>query len=273
MRLSVGDFGAMPLAAMRVLGACLLLVPIVTMRGELGAMLKHGKNIALVGVVGSALPFVMFGVAAQVLTGGVMSILNATTPMWGAVFMWLLSGDKLTPARMLGLVLGFCGVAWLAWDTATIKTGTSSITPAMGLGACVVATVGYGFVAAWAKKTLKGVPPMATAAGSQIGAALVLAVPAIVQWPSTTPKGTAWLSVAALALVCTGVAYVLYFRLIANVGAANATTVTFLIPVFAVLWGTLLLAEPLTLAMGIACALILLGTGLSTGLIGAPRKT
>jgi drug/metabolite transporter (DMT)-like permease len=128
----------------------------------------------------------------------------------------------------------------------------------------------YGLSANYTKQRLQGVAPMAVAAGSQLSAALALAVPAALWWPAAMPSERAWLMVALLAVLCTGLAYLMYFRLIAHVGAANAIAVTFLIPAFAVLWGWLFLGEPLTAAMAIGCAVILLGTALATGVI-APR--
>jgi len=113
---------------------------------------------------------------------------------------------------------------------------------------------------------------MAVAAGSQLSAALVLALPALWWWPPAMPSPTAWWSAGLLALLCTGIAYVLYFRLIANVGPANAIAVTFLLPAFAVLWGWLFLREPVTPAMLLGCAVILAGTALATGLLKWPLR-
>jgi len=115
------------------------------------------------------------------------------------------------------------------------------------------------------------VPPMAQAAGSQLSAAVVLLLPALWAWPSVNPSATAWLAVGALSLACTGLAYVLYFRLIAHAGAANAMSVTFLIPAFAIAWGWLFLGEKPTAAMLAGCAVILLGTALATGAVALPR--
>jgi drug/metabolite transporter (DMT)-like permease len=266
MRVSVPSFGPLPLALVRVAGAVALLLPLVAINGQLGALRAHWKPIAVVGLANSALPFVMYGVASLVLTGGVMSIINATTPMWGAIMVRLIVGERMTRLRIVGLAIGFAGVAWLAWHSVGTKEGAHGVSPAVAVGACLVATFGYGLAAALSRKWLTGVPSMASAAGSQCAAAVALALPAALMWPQATPSAGAWSSALALALLCTGVAYLLYFRLIASAGATNATTVTFLIPAFAVLWGSVLLDEPLTPSMVAACALILLGTALTTGL-------
>ena len=272
MRLSIGEFGAWPLAALRVTGATLMLLPLLAWRAEAAALRRHWKPIAVVGMLGTALPFVLYGVAAKTLNVGVMSILNATTPMWGAIVAYAWFGDKLTPLRVAGLVIGFAGVLGLSWDSAGVNPGDAAVHSWVAIGACLGASLGYGFVAAFAKKNLAAVPPMAVAAGSQLSATLLLVVPAAMTAPTTLPGSTSWLSAVALAVVCTGLAYVLYFRLIANLGATNATTVTFLIPMFAMFWGWLLLNEPVTVSMVVACVLILLGTGLSTGYLGARAK-
>lgn len=273
MRLAVPSFGAMPVTWLRVLGAALLLLPIFAVWGDLRALRPHAGAIAAVGVVGSALPFALYGIASLALTAGTMSILNATTPMWGALVVWAWLGERSSLPRIAGLLLGVVGVFGLAWDQAPAKEDTQALHPVPAIGACLAAAFCYALAAAFTKRRLAGVAPIAVAAGSQLANAIVLAPPAILLWPATTPGAAAWTSAAALALLCTGVAMLLYFRLIARVGAANATTVTFLIPLFAVLWGTLLLREPLTPAMVVAGALVLLGTALATGVLGGSKAS
>jgi drug/metabolite transporter (DMT)-like permease len=129
----------------------------------------------------------------------------------------------------------------------------------------------YGFSASFTKRRLGGVPPLVQATGSQVYAAIALALPAAAAWPATMPDARAWTMVLLLAVLCTGLAYTLYFRLIRNIGPARAITVTFLIPAFAVLWGGLFLGETVTLPMGVGCAVILLGTALATGLLPQAR--
>jgi drug/metabolite transporter (DMT)-like permease len=231
---------------------------------------RHWRPIFVVGLTNSALPFLCFGYAALSITAGLSAIFNAATPLFGAAIAWLWLKDKLTPPRILGLVIGFAGVLWLAWNktdhSAAFKPGGSG----WAIVACLAGAVFYGISASLTKKTLAGVAPMAVAAGSQLSATLALAIPAWLWWPSSMPSGSAWLTAAALAVFSTGVAYVLFFRLIANVGPANAISVTFLIPAFAVLWGWMLLGEQVNAAMLVGCAVILLGTGLATGVLKLP---
>ncbi len=265
MRLGAAEFGPVALSFMRVLGATALLLPILAMQGQLGALRSHWRSIFVVGITNSALPFLCFSYAALSINAGLSAVFNAATPLFGAVIAWLWLKDKLTPARIAGLVIGFAGVLWLVWDQAAFKPGGGGSGWAV-LG-CLAATVLYGFSASFTKRQLTGVPPMAVAAGSQLSAALCLAVPAWWWWPQAAPSASGWLFAIVLALACTGLAYLMFFRLIAHVGPANAISVTFLIPVFAVIWGALFLHERVNLAMALGCAVILLGTSLATGVL------
>lgn len=170
--------------------------------------------------------------------------------------------------RVLGLVIGFFGVPWLAWDKGNTKpSGTGG-----ALLACLAGPLCYGASANFTKRYLAGVPPLAVAAGSQLGASLALAVPAALWWPAAAPSNTTWAAAAMLAVLCTGFAYLLYFRLIASVGPAKAIAVTFLVPGFAVLWGVLLLGETMNASMLTGCVVILVGTSLTTGLLRIGKR-
>lgn len=269
MRLGAGEFGPVALSFVRVLGATMLLLPLLARQGQLGALRTHWRPIFVVGLTNSALPFLCFSYAALSINAGVSAVFNAATPLFGAVIAWLWLKDKLTPARIVGLVIGFAGVLWLVWDQAAFKPGASS--SGWAVLACLGATVLYGFSASFTKRHLTGVPPMAVAAGSQLSATLFLAVPAVWWWPQQMPSAQGWLFALVLAVACTGLAYLLYFRLIAHIGPANAISVTFLIPVFAVIWGAVFLGESVSLAMALGCAVILLGTSLATGVL-RPRS-
>lgn len=267
MRMGAAEFSAVALVFVRVAGASVLLLPLLLLRGGGAALCQHWRPIVVVGVLNSALPFVLFMVAASVLSAGLMSIFNATAPIWGALIAWWWLGEKLNGTRVLGLVIGLAGVAGLAFSKADFKVGAASISPALGVAACVLAPLLYGIAANYSRRRLAGVAPLAVAAGSQLAAALVLALPAWLWWPAVQPSAQAWASAAVLAVACTALAYLLYFRLIAQVGPAKAIAVTFLIPAFAIAWGGWFLAERPTTAMWVGCAVILLGTGLATGVL------
>jgi len=267
MRVAVPAFGPLALAFLRVFGAALMLVPLLAARGELASLRRHWRPIAVVGFVNSALPFLCFAYAALTINAGVSAIFNSATPLFAAIVAWLWLGDRMTPLRIAGLAIGFSGVLWIGWDKADFGPGGS----AAAIGACLLATMSYGIAPSLTKRRLGGVPPLAVAAGSQVAAAIFLAVPALLAWPAQAPSAPAWGMVALLAFFGTGLAYLLYFRLIANAGPANAVAVTYLIPIFAVAWGGLFLGERLTLPLIAGCAVIFVGTALATGML--PRRS
>ena len=270
MRVAAPEFGPVTLAFLRVAGAAAVLLPLLAHRGQLGALRRHAWPIFVVGVTNSALPFACFSFAALAISAGLSSIFNATTPLWAALIAWLWLGDRPPRRRWLGLAIGFAGVGWLAGDKASVQPGAHGVSPAMAIAACLVAASLYGFSANYAKRRLggaDGAPPLAIAAGSQLGAAIALLGPGLWLWPAQMPGATAWGAAVALSIACTALAYILYFRLIAHAGPANASAVTFLIPAFALSWGALFLDERPTAAMLAACGVILVGTALATGVL------
>lgn len=272
MRVAAPEFGAAPMAWVRVVVAAVLLLPLLAARGELGALRQRWPAIGLVGITNSAVPFALYGLAALTITGGLSSVFNAATPLFTGLIAWLWLREAPTRWRALGLVIGLAGVLGLAWEKAGVKAGASDAAVPLAVGACLLATVLYGFSANFTKRHLTGVPSMALATGSQISAALALTVPALLAWPAQMPGWRAWVAVLLMGAFSSALAYVLYFRLIAAVGAVTAATVTFLIPAFAVLWGALLLGEQVTPAMVIGGGVILVGTALAIGLLPRPPK-
>lgn len=251
MRIIVPALGPMPTAFLRVaLGAVGLAVILLALRvrwafkGLLGASM-------LLGVINSGIPFVMYCLVARVLPAGYSAILNATTPLMGVVIGAMCFHDRLTGAKALGVLVGLAGVAVLT------RTGpvTMSGPVAMGALACLVATSCYGLAGYLTRRWITergGLDAKLVAFGSQLGAALVL-LPffGYVSVTSGMPgqaTGGVWAAVAALGFLCSAIAYMLYFRLIADLGPLRSLTVTFLIPPFGVLWGALFLNEAVTLA-------------------------
>ena len=266
LRMGAAEFGPFALAGLRVLGASLFLMPILAHRAEWPALRKNWRAIALVGIANSAIPFLCFSYAALAITSGLSSIFNATTPLMGVLIAWAWLRDRPDANKLIGLAIGFAGVLWLAWDKASFKPDANGTSSGLAVLACLTATLMYGLAASMTKRWLTAVPPMALAAGSQMSAAIVLLPPMLWHWPAVNPSARSWGAVVALALLCTGVAYVLFFRLIAHIGATNALSVTFLIPAFAIAWGGLFLGEGVNAAMIGACVVILIGTSLVTGL-------
>ena len=270
-RISVVEFGVLPTAAVRVAIAAAFLLPLVLLRGLGPTLLKNWRHVFLIGMFNSGIPFACFAFALLSITTGLSAILNATVPMFGALVAWVWLKDRPTHSRLLGLVIGFAGVAMLAWDKATFKPDASGLAPGWAVLACLLACICYALSASYTKRYLTGLPPLVTAAGSQIGATVGLALPAWWLWPARMPGSSAWLALVAVGVLCTGVAYILYFRLIENAGPARALAVTFVIPVFAVFYGALFLSEAVTLWMLLCAVIIVCGTALSTGLLKIGR--
>lgn len=272
MRIGTLEFGPLPTAAVRVAIAALFLLPIVWLRGLLPELKKHWRRTFFIGLLNSGIPFTCFSFALLSISTGLAAILNATVPMFGALIAWAWLKDKPNASRVLGLIIGFAGVALLAWDKASFKPGASGVAPGWAVLACLLACVCYGISASYTKRYLSGLPPLVTAAGSQIGATLGLALPALWLWPARMPGSSAWLALLAVGVLCTGLAYIVFFRLIENAGPSRALSVTFLIPVFAVLYGVLFLGEAVTPWMVGCAAVIVCGTALSTGLLRLGRS-
>ncbi|HPZ56770.1 DMT family transporter [Ottowia sp.] len=270
MRLGTLEFGPLPTAGVRVAIASLALLPVMLSRGLWPQLRQHWKPVMLCGLINSAIPFALFSFALLSISTGLSSILNATVPLFGALVAWLWLGDKPGASRTVGLVIGFVGVALLASGKASFKPDASGAVSAWGILACLLATISYALAASFTRRYLSGLNSLMVATGSQIGAALGLAVPTLWMWPAQPPSLKAWGALVALAILCTAVAYVLYFRLIERLGPARAITVTFTIPVFAVFYGVTLLGETVTTWMLFCGAIVLCGTALATGLVKLP---
>lgn len=272
MRIGAREFGALPTAAVRVTIATVFLLPLLLWRGQGGALMRHWRSTLGIGIINSGLPFALFSFALLTINSGLAAVLNATVPMFGALVAWAWFGDRPDGSRLAGLAIGFTGVAMLASRTAGFHAGAGDLSALWAVLACLGACLSYGIAANATRRYLQDVPAIATATGSQIGATLLLALPALWLWPATMPSLQAWLALAALGIACTGFAYILFFRLIANAGPARALTVTFLVPVFAVFYGALFLGEDITQWMLICAAVIVCGVALSTGLVKLGRR-
>ena len=269
MRLTSQEFGSWSTAWLRVSVAWLTLLPFLLWQGQVGSLRQHWRRILPMGVVNSGIPFICYAYAVMYISTGMSSILNSTTPLFGALIAWVWLKQRPGRSRGLGLLLGFAGAALLAL---TLPGGISFKAGGSGWAvlACLVATTCYGLSTHYSQRYLSGVPTMTIAAGSQIGASLALLIPGIWFWPSAWPSDSAWWSLLMIGVVCTGLAYVLYFRLIAKVGAARTMTVTYLIPLFANLIGIFFLDELITTWVIVCAAMILSGTALAVGLLKLP---
>jgi len=273
MRIAAAELGALPTAALRVAIASVFLLPLLQLRGQMDLLRQHWKPILFVGVLNSGIPFALYSFAVMHISTGLSSILNATVPLFGALVAWAWLGDKPGLSRGLGLAIGFGGIVLLAGGQVGFKPNAAGISPLWAVAACLGATTCYALAASFTKKYIPPLPSLVTATGSQIGATLALAWPALWWRPDHLPGLHAWGALLALGVLCSGVAYILYFRLIEGAGPARALTVTYLVPVFAVVYGVLALGESVTLWMLSCGVIILIGTALASGLVSWPRRT
>ncbi|WP_130619253.1 DMT family transporter [Dyella amyloliquefaciens] len=266
MRMGADEFGGMALAGMRAIGAAICSAPLLLSRQRLREMATNWRPLVIVGLANSALPFVLFSYAAKSLPAGVSAISDAIAPLLVALSGWMLFSERLNATQASGLVIGFTGVVWLVAGTVGFG-GHGAAASGWAMAACVGANVCYTVGAHVSHRTLRGVTPLSVATGSQLVAAAVLLPFTVWMWPARMPGVSAWAAMFGLAAICTSLAYVLFYRLMARVGASRSMVVLFLIPVFGVLWGLLFLHEPITLAMAGGCVVILLGVALTTGLL------
>jgi len=251
MRIAAPAFGALPLVELRLGFGALVLLPFLWMARH-AFQPRLLAALALVGIVNSALPFALFAWAATFAPAGIGAICNALTVLFTAIAATAFFGERLGPSRWFALALGLLGVVVLA----------SGRIEGVNVGAAVVAGTAaamcYGIGANLVRKYLAGALPPAAVAAATLGAAAVFMAPAAaLTWPETPPGAGEWAAVVALGVVCTGAAFVLFYRLIRKIGAARAVMVTYLIPLFGAGWAWWLLDEPVTWAMVVAGALIL----------------
>lgn len=225
MRMGAGAFGALRLAGLRAIGAALCFLPLLASRQRLSEWRTHWKPIAVVGLTNSALPFALFTVATRSLPAGLASIIDGMTPMFAALIGWLWLGQRLDARGGAGLLLGFAGIVWLA-------EGSLALGPSAGLAllAGVAATVLYGYVVHYTRLRLEGVTPLVVTVGSHMVAAVALLPTTLLAWPSQAPPLQAWLAAAGLAVLCTALAYVMFFWVLARVGTTRIMVVPYLIP-------------------------------------------
>ncbi len=269
MRMGAAEFGPLATAWTRVCVATLFLFPLMLWQGHWALFKSNWKLILAFGVFNSALPFALFAYAVMHISTGLSAILNASVPLFAAVVAWIWLGDRLNAWRIAGLFIGFLGVTLLAGDQTSFHSEANPDASAWGqytaITACLLATLCYAISGSFTKKYMPNLPPLVSATGSQLGASLALALPALWFMPEALPSTQAWASLIILGVVCTGIAYILYFRLVNRAGPARALTVTFLIPVFALIYGVAFLNETVTLSMVFLGMVVVLGTAMSSG--------
>jgi len=268
MRYAVPHLGPVLMIELRVLVAGLALAAFVYASGRGIDWRQHWRGYLFVGAIGLALPFALIAEALTVIDASTAAILNALSPLWATIFAALWIRDPITPAKMAGIALCLAGTAVLVGWTPAPITHRELIAASMS----VAATALYGFTIVFTKVRLKGASPMATSAATLLFAALALAPFTPLDRDLHAVPAMAWWALAGLAIVSTTVAFIFYYRLIADVGPVKAITVTLLVPVFGMVWGVLLLGEPVTAGRLAGCAIILFGCSLILGLVDLPSR-
>lgn len=264
LRLGVPSFGAGWIIELRVLIAFVFLLLVGRWLGRRIDWRTHWRHYTLMGLFNSAVPFLLFAYAAKTLPASMLSVFNSTAPIWGALLGLVFLQMPVSRSAAVGLVLGVIGVA-------VLTLGGGAALPAGGvwpIAAAALAPVCYAIASALARRAPAAAGGAFENAAGSMGASSLLVLPLCAVLPMNgTPDAVAWGSALALGVLCTGVAYLLYFRLITDVGPMKALSVTFLIPIFGTLWGVLFLGEALTGSLLVGGGLILAGTVLTTGAI------
>ncbi|MTV40297.1 DMT family transporter [Duganella radicis] len=260
MRIAAPVLGAAVLIEYRVLFAAVFLAVIGVFLKKSLDLKQNWKHYFILGLFNSALPFLMFAFAARTLSASVLAVLNATTPLWGTLIAAVWSRTMVSGKVMIGLALGTLGVALLVgFDHVSSKPGAG-----IAIAAVLFASFNYGIASNYAKQA-RTVEPFANAHGSMWTSALMV-LPVVPFFPAPgEPTVGIMGAVIALGVLCSGVAYLIYFRLIQDVGPSSALTVTFLSPLFGILWGVMFLGETVGWYTFAGAAIVITGTALVTG--------
>ncbi len=269
LRITAPVFGPALLIELRVLSGLVFLLPVCIYLGKHTQAIANWRLIALVSLTNMTIPFCLLAFASMSIGAGFASILNSTVPFFAALIGYVFWGQRLSLLSVLGLFVGFAGVALLVLD----PSGASGFAAnGLAIAAGITASMFYGIAVNITAHKLQGISGLSITVGSLALTSLFLAPFALVFKPQVMPSGPIWLSVIALGVLCTGIAYLMFYRLIAKVGANRAITSTFLIPVFSILWGALFLGEQITASMFGGCFLVLVGIAMTTGKLGVLAK-
>lgn len=268
MRTGSPEFGAVSLILLRATIAAVFLVLLMFFisRNDLKLIGKNWRHLCVLGLTNTALPFTLFAWATLSLEAGLTATINSTAPMFGAIVAWVWLKDKISLATIVGLIVGFTGVFILM--SGKLTDNAMVILPILG---AMLASTCYGFAACYSKLHAGGLKPLVVATGSQVFACLMLIIPGVLAWPDVMPSTSAWRDVVFLAIGCTGIAYILYFRILAREGVSRALSVTYLVPLFAFIWGWVFIDEGVTSLIIIGAITILVGVALTTGVLKIPK--
>ncbi|WP_447555641.1 DMT family transporter [Vreelandella sp. EE22] len=267
MRVAAPELGAIPLVFIRMGLGALLLVPLLLDFRYVRLIASNAPALLFLGIVNLVLPFSLLALATTRLEAGFTSLINATTPIFTALIGAAFFATVIKREQYAGLAIALVGVYVLSADRLDFSSGGDGWFILAVLGA----TLCYGIAGNFSKTRLGHLPVRVLAAGSSAMSALVLLVPGLLLWPTEPVSAVAWANAAALAALSTTLAFLLYFGLLASAGATAASTVTFLVPVSALLWGYFLLGETLSLPVLVGMVITLSGTAIATRLLHIRR--
>jgi drug/metabolite transporter (DMT)-like permease len=259
--IAVGDLGPIGLSVTRIVTAALGLMVWAKATGRRFWGKRSRRDYILLGTINAAIPFALVAAAELTIPASLAAIVNATAPLFSALVAAVWLGDRLDARRSAGLALGLAGVA-LVVGLAPVHGGVSTV---LAVAAVLGAAASFGIGGHLVKMRFSGEGPLTLAICQPLGATVV-SVPFLAAIPPRHVPG--WGTIAAILVLgvgCTGFAYLLYFRLIDELGATSALTVTYLVPVFGVLWATLFRDEHITPGMLAGAAVVLAGVLLVTG--------
>lgn len=263
MRVASPEFGPVALILVRMGVAFLTLTPFLLNRSFRRKILAHAGPLAILGILNQAIPFTLLSFATLRLEAGFTSLINATTPIFTAIVAVALFASSINRQQVLGLIVAFTGMFVLSADKLNFSTGGTGWAIIAGLGA----TFCYGLAVNYSHRTMSGLNAREIAVGSMFFSSLVLLLPGIWFWPEQNPSASAWVSALLLATFCTSVAFLMFYKVLRSAGAVASSTVTFMVPVFAVGWGVVLLGESMTPRLIIGMLITLLGTALTIQII------
>ncbi len=261
LRIGAPALGPVVLIEVRVLLASAALLGFALVTRQPVRVAHRWWQYLVLGAANAAVPFTLIAAAELRIDVGLAAILNATTPVFTALVAWAWSRARPTPLKIAGVVLGVAGVGVLVGGGKALHGIWAWLPAAFSL----LAALSYGMANVFSERYFRGEKPLDIAIGQQLGATLLLLPISLLFLPQARPDGVVIVSVLMLAVVCTAVAYLLYFALIHSVGALRTSTVTFLVPVFAVIWGALFLGESISLRMALGLLVILSSVALIAG--------
>lgn len=267
MRLAVPVFGAGMTAAGRLALSAFALVAFLLVQGGRLNWRANWKAYLWIGALSASVPFLLFAYTAKYLPAGYSAVLNATVPLFAVLLGWYLHKQRPSVSKFAGVAVGLIGVITIA------RFGTVTLTALtlLSFGAGLAAAALYAVGAAELRRLFASTDPVVVATGSQIGAALLLSPLLVADMPTAMPPLVPLLALVGLGLVCTAIAFVMYFRILREAGPERGTTVTFMVPVFAQVWGALFLHEAITWAIVVGLGLVLFAVALVFERVRLPR--